>query len=902
MKRLNNQLRKEIKRIIAFVLVICMLPFSSFPTNAMSMKPVTEEVESVSNPAPKIEVSEAEMTEPETVDVQAEEVEAEAETESRLSRSDEYLDPAISANSIGDKVITSDWTLEEDTVVDELVVYYGTIDLNGYTLTVCEDLILAGGKINVDSALAIWGDFRMQTRTWDEEAQEYVYGRSGGELYAYVSYSYNRPDPREQHYVLVAGDMYVDSTRASNGNNGVLELKGNLYQTEPENVESLTNINTNLYFEYMHNLILSGDGQQIIQWNGNHTSNQMGNLYIENDSEEGVIFEGAPLVWSGVSMKRGQKVTGSIRPAYNSSFEFFEQYYGGDIETDNYRDSMIKGDVVIDGNLTISTYTIIEGNVTINKDVIIKDHIGMKSNTYLSIGNLKVLGNIDATQTTKQWQMNIGSLHVNGNAILDNVNFNCSGTARFEGDLDLRKVQYAYMSGTLEFCGNKRQEMLIGEPRINQFFSFGNLEITNTHKEGVNLNPIDKIKFTNVNTNGNNLYFEGKKVLEPFVLTEDITIDSDCCFACGTLDLNGYTLTCMGDLGLSECVVELNHGTLDVRGDYKTARDSGRLFMEHSDDKVCVQGDFICGTGGVFKAGELTVFGDFITGQFFNTTEEHLTRIVRKNYTDEGKQKIVLYDENATNVFANLELSRNMEVYYESNVALENMSENISPYFYDEEKIDVVQNLRVVNVGMHNITIAFDEVNDPLGISGYEIWRDGKKIAEIEGTEYEDTGLTVDTEYTYSVYAKNSIGAPSREPAVIKVRAQEDTQAPERVENVTTVARTGASITLGWDETNDNFLVAGYNVYRNDTKVAEGVKELSYKDTGLAKNTLYTYYVTAVDVNGNESEKSEAHEEATVMPEIVRVEPSDRTLVGGTSQTLAVIFDNHANAKIILLK
>lgn len=883
-----------------------MLPFSSFPTNAMSMKPVSEEVETVSNPAPEKRAEEAEITEPETVDVQAEEVEAEAETESRMSRSDEYLDPAISANSIGDKVVTSDWTLEGDTVVDELVVQDGNVDLNGYTLTVCKDLILEGGKIEVDNALAIWGDLRMQKRTWDEEAQEYVYGRSEGELHV--------NSLNEQNYVLVAGDMYVDSTYAYSFGYGILELKGNLYQTEPENVESLTFINNNLSFDYMHNLILSGDGQQIIQWNGNHTSNQMGNLYIENNSEEGIVFDGAPLVYSGVSMKRGQKVSGSIRIGSGYPFHFFDDYYGGDIETDNNGGVYIEEDVEIDGNLILSCFlTVYKGAaITINKDIIVKNHKDEDRNAglnMLSEGKVVVLGNIDATQTTRAWNLyynESGELYVKGDAVLDNVDMRFCDSTKFalEGNLDLRKYSgYSYMSlnSILNFCGTKKQEMLLRELE-GDYLSFANLEISNTNAEGVWINSVGQTEFRAINTNGNKLYFDGKKVLEPFVLTEDTVIEEDCYFACGDIDLNGYTLTCLGDLGLSSCDVMVNHGTLDVHGDFIiSGKYSSYLYMGYSDDEVIVHGDFVRGKGSM-KAGELTVFGDFSSTEYFRSSEDHLTRIVRKNYTDEGKQKIVLYNEKETNVFANLELSRNADSYYESNVALENLSENISTYFYDEEKIDVVQNLRVVNVGMHNITIAFDEVTDPLGISGYEIWRDGKKIAEIEGTQYEDTGLTVDTEYTYSVYAKNSIGAPSREPAVIKIKAEKDTKEPERVENVATVTRSGSAITLSWDETTDNYVVAGYNVYRNNTKVAEGLKELTYKDTGLTKNTLYKYYVTAVDANGNESEKSEIHEEATVMPEIVRVTPEDYALVGGNIQNLTLILDNHVNCSPYLVK
>lgn len=37
-----------------------------------------------------------------------------------------------------------------------------------------------------------------------------------------------------------------------------------------------------------------------------------------------------------------------------------------------------------------------------------------------------------------------------------------------------------------------------------------------------------------------------------------------------------------------------------------------------------------------------------------------------------------------------------------------------------------------------------------------------------------------------------------------------------------------------------------YNVYRNGVKVAEGLTEKTFTDTGLDPNTTYTYHVSAV--------------------------------------------------------
>jgi fibronectin type 3 domain-containing protein len=66
--------------------------------------------------------------------------------------------------------------------------------------------------------------------------------------------------------------------------------------------------------------------------------------------------------------------------------------------------------------------------------------------------------------------------------------------------------------------------------------------------------------------------------------------------------------------------------------------------------------------------------------------------------------------------------------------------------------------------------------------------------------------------------------------------------------------------------------LAGYNVYRSETNGAAGekivklnselVKSPSYRDTAVASGKTYTYSVSAVDVRGNESQRSEETSEA----------------------------------------
>jgi hypothetical protein len=64
---------------------------------------------------------------------------------------------------------------------------------------------------------------------------------------------------------------------------------------------------------------------------------------------------------------------------------------------------------------------------------------------------------------------------------------------------------------------------------------------------------------------------------------------------------------------------------------------------------------------------------------------------------------------------------------------------------------------------------------------------------------------------------------------------------------------------LSWDSVADSDL-AGYRVYRNGAKIADGLATNSYSDKDVSAGATYSYRVSAVDQAGNESEKCGAVE------------------------------------------
>ncbi|WP_051775499.1 glycoside hydrolase family 19 protein [Paenibacillus tyrfis] len=80
-----------------------------------------------------------------------------------------------------------------------------------------------------------------------------------------------------------------------------------------------------------------------------------------------------------------------------------------------------------------------------------------------------------------------------------------------------------------------------------------------------------------------------------------------------------------------------------------------------------------------------------------------------------------------------------------------------------------------------------------------------------------------------------------------------DSIPPTAPTNLASTGQTADMITLTWTAATDNIAVAGYDIYRNGTKVGSSANAstLTYTDTGLQQDTEYTYYVAARDGANN---------------------------------------------------
>jgi fibronectin type 3 domain-containing protein len=161
---------------------------------------------------------------------------------------------------------------------------------------------------------------------------------------------------------------------------------------------------------------------------------------------------------------------------------------------------------------------------------------------------------------------------------------------------------------------------------------------------------------------------------------------------------------------------------------------------------------------------------------------------------------------------------------------------------------------------------------EPADVAGYNVYRsvgDGEprrlNSARVTETTYEDRTVEFGITYRYFVRAVTGEAAPfgeSVDSKPVEVEAK-DTFPPSAPKGL--IAISGEDyISLSWDRSREADL-ASYGVWRRpagageyEPLTPEGIQGISYTDTRALKNVRYEYAITAVDLEGNESPKSQS--------------------------------------------
>ncbi len=196
-----------------------------------------------------------------------------------------------------------------------------------------------------------------------------------------------------------------------------------------------------------------------------------------------------------------------------------------------------------------------------------------------------------------------------------------------------------------------------------------------------------------------------------------------------------------------------------------------------------------------------------------------------------------------------------------------------------------------------SVTVSWTASTDNVGVTGYDVVRDGVKVKTVSGstTSWTDTGLSPSTQYSYTVDAFDAVpntSAQSTPPATVTTPpAAGDTQAPSVPAGVGAVANSSSSVTVSWTASTDNVGVTGYDVFRGGVKVKSvSGSTTSWTDTGLSANTQYSYTVDAFDAVPNTSAQS-------TPPATVTTQPASTS--GPAEPIIVILMENKPYSEIV---
>jgi chitodextrinase len=215
--------------------------------------------------------------------------------------------------------------------------------------------------------------------------------------------------------------------------------------------------------------------------------------------------------------------------------------------------------------------------------------------------------------------------------------------------------------------------------------------------------------------------------------------------------------------------------------------------------------------------------------------------------------------------------------------------------FNDTTAPTIPAGLTATSTGMTTASLNWTAATDNVGVTGYQVFRNGTQIATTASSNYNDSGLTSGATYSYTVSAYDAAGNVSAQSSPSSVTTDTDTTAPSVPSNASQSGVTSTTATMSWTASTDNVGVTGYTYYLNG--VSQGTTNgTSVTFTGLTCGTSYQAGVDAYDAAGNHSAQATTTLTTTACdttaPSVTLTAPSNGATVSGNVTVSATATDN----------
>ena len=378
--------------------------------------------------------------------------------------------------SYGSTTVDKSWTLTSNReIYGDLNFKSGTIDLNGYTLTVYGNLYQSGGKMYIDSGtLNIEG----------------TYSLANGDKECYAKLTMDN----DKDILNIGGDFnvktYGNDLYYVSLSKGTVTLKGNFTQSINKG-SGFTGYSDNFYCSGSNKFILSGSDIQTIHFDS--TDSYFNNIELQNPN---VVFD---------------------------TYVKFNQW-------------TLSKDEIINGDALINLGNIIDLN---GYSLTVKGNLDLLGSGQLNLNNGKLTVEGNVSQYNGTMYLNGGTLNIGGRYSLDNGDEKCYAKLTMDNDKDILDIGGDFVvnayyggavslsKGTVTLKGNFTQSINKG----SGFTGSGNFYCSGSNKFILSGSNVQTIHFDSTSSKFNILKLTKDKttgyIFEPDNCWNELYLDTD---------------------------------------------------------------------------------------------------------------------------------------------------------------------------------------------------------------------------------------------------------------------------------------------------------------------------------------------------------------------------------------
>lgn len=198
-----------------------------------------------------------------------------------------------------------------------------------------------------------------------------------------------------------------------------------------------------------------------------------------------------------------------------------------------------------------------------------------------------------------------------------------------------------------------------------------------------------------------------------------------------------------------------------------------------------------------------------------------------------------------------LRISGTTGTSWSSDIAIDDLSLTTETGGSDTEAPTIPSNLTASNITQTTASLSWTASTDNVGVTEYEVLSSGTSIATVSGTSANITGLTANTNYSYTVQAKDAAGNTSASSNVVNVTTLSTA--------VTYCASSGTRVTFEWIDfvsfggiSNTTAANGGYGDFTSQVAtVAKGSTNQLIVSAGFSGTAYREDFAIWIDYNAN---------------------------------------------------